>query len=565
MAEPDRSGAGRDLLFLALATVLAAGHATLDLGFYEDDWAFLADLEGTVERTFGGYWRALAPHDQTVRPVQFLLLSGLYRLFGLAPLPYHVAQLAIVLTAVGLLYLLLRRLGVAPAGASAAALLWGILPHHSTARVWVAAAQIPLSAAAFFAHALALLRAADSGGGRRAAWLAAAFAAALVSLLSYEIFLPLLLAMPLLVHWRFRSEAGRGAAGAGGRAVESPGGPIEGTGAPILARRRPFVGGAALWLPSWGAAALGLALKAAFSERVGSATVVQRVGRGARTYWRILPEHLYELGVRLPITYVDALRDVGLAAQAGPILAAMLTFFYLRKRPLGTPPVGAVGLMGAAAATYFLGYAMAFLTGGVGTATLGPANRTAVASSIAVALLLTGAAWGLARRAPRPSLIYAGVIGTAVFAFGGIDAAVNAGWGEAARRQEVLLGDLRVALAGESRARTVLIGGVCPYVGPAAVMVSDWGATGAVRLALGRPEIRADVVSPTTRVATDVVVTELMGSENRYPFTGLYGFDAVAGTARALPDSAAAARFVEAASGASRCPARPREGGPLFP
>jgi hypothetical protein len=151
---------------------------------------------------------------------------------------------------------------------------------------------------------------------------------------------------------------------------------------------------------------------------------------------------------------------------------------------------------------------------------------------------------------------------------------VNARWVSAARTQRAVLAELRVALEARGSAgalddgvgvAALLIGGVCPSDGPGIVLASDWGVTGALRLALKDPRIRGDVVAPSTRVTGEAAVTELDGIETRYPYEGLAGYDARARRIAALQDSVAAARFVAGARAGLECAARPRYGGPLFP
>ena len=138
MAE-NRKAVLTDVLCLVLITALSAAPYITKITFYSDDWTILAAFrEGRT-----GLGPILA--DFPARPVQGAYLAFLFDLFGLAPLGYHLVNTAVIAASVVLFYILLIRLGLNRAEAFASSVILIVLPQLSTVRVWMAAAQVPLS------------------------------------------------------------------------------------------------------------------------------------------------------------------------------------------------------------------------------------------------------------------------------------------------------------------------------------------------------------------------------------------------------------------------------------
>jgi len=152
----------RDSLFVFLIVVGSAAPYLRGLGFYSDDWAFLADMTGSRAPTIWSAFEALYRDDMRMRPVQILALAVLFRPFKLDPLGYHVVNTALLGVGAVLSYLTCRELGVGRHIALAIALVFGVLPHYSTDRFWVATIQVTLSMTLYLLSFHADLRAARS-------------------------------------------------------------------------------------------------------------------------------------------------------------------------------------------------------------------------------------------------------------------------------------------------------------------------------------------------------------------------------------------------------------------
>ncbi len=143
-----RIAGSRLLLPLALAATFAAQARTLSFYFYQDDYVPFG--EAAKNGTWEYLWRLALARDLTPnwRVIPGWLYLANYRLFGMTPLPLHIALLAFHLSTVGLIFrIVARSTGRAGAG-FAAALVFGLHPAYAGALGQVAI--MPHVAAAFF-------------------------------------------------------------------------------------------------------------------------------------------------------------------------------------------------------------------------------------------------------------------------------------------------------------------------------------------------------------------------------------------------------------------------------
>src|SRR5690606_33030681 len=107
---PLRKPALQDAAFLVGAVGLSAALYVTGLGFYSDDWTVVGYAGMSADQTFMGIFRAIYGDLVQMRPVQFLYLAGLYKVFGLDPLGYHVVNTLVLAAGAVLFYLVLREL-----------------------------------------------------------------------------------------------------------------------------------------------------------------------------------------------------------------------------------------------------------------------------------------------------------------------------------------------------------------------------------------------------------------------------------------------------------------------
>ncbi len=496
-----------DGLCLVAITLVSALTYLSGLGFYSDDWSFLAHFKANIGAapfdfvTVGLYVPALA------RPLQGIYLAFLFKCFGLWPLPYHIVNTAMLATCAVLLWKFLTGLTNDRRVSFAVAVTFALLPQLSTARVWFAAFQIPLSLMCFLIAAIYELRWARGGG----------VGAKLVSLLAaagslgfYELFAPLLMALAI------GSTVIRGQRAGADRVSEW-----------ILA--------ALPQIPNAGLVLLGVILKGYVSERAPRLTIQffrNLVG------WMIYPAHDWRIHSGLNIKSIlivhfwdtlvlpfrSTIRVMAAGEFAGTLLAALaigvIVYWRLDHDPAPIPTRRyAARLFIAGAITFCLGYATFLLSSAVAMSPAGIANRTAVAGALGVAAILVSAAI-LAASFVAPRLrrrsFAAGMAVMAIFACIRM-ADVGHHWDAAAAAQARILGDARNDLAAVNADSTIVLDGICPYIGPGIVFETSWDVAGALTLTLGKT-VSGDVV--TSRLSWDQsgLQTSIYGAAIAYPY-----------------------------------------------
>jgi tetratricopeptide (TPR) repeat protein len=181
---------------VALIALLPHGKGVFG-GWVYDDFRFVVENPGvhTLARPaefFTSADRMSEPPDHDIwRPLRTLLFAAEWRLFGGSPAGFHAVSLLLFLLLVRGVVALARRLpGVAPEGALAAGLLFGLHPVTVESVAWISS-QGDLLAAGFIVASLLL--------SRRRPWLA--LVAAALALLSKELALPLCAVLFLAALW----------------------------------------------------------------------------------------------------------------------------------------------------------------------------------------------------------------------------------------------------------------------------------------------------------------------------------------------------------------------------
>jgi hypothetical protein len=138
LVTPEGPGVLCDVAFLCLIYFLSAGLYVTHLGFYSDDWAHMAVLE--VRGDLSGYSviEYLMENSVSPRPVHYLWLAALHKMFGVAPLGYHLANSAVLLSNTLLFYFCLREFRLPRQIIVAVPAFYTTLPNYSTVHFWIA-------------------------------------------------------------------------------------------------------------------------------------------------------------------------------------------------------------------------------------------------------------------------------------------------------------------------------------------------------------------------------------------------------------------------------------------
>jgi hypothetical protein len=529
-----KPGVLRDSLFVFLIVVGSAAPYLGGLGFHSDDWAFLADMSGSREPTIRAAFGALYRDDMRMRPVQILVLAVLFRLFKLEPLGYHVVNTALLGAGAVLCYLVCRELGIWRHLALAVALVFSVLPHYSTDRLWVATIQVTLSMSLYLLSLHADLRATRSTSTGSWGWRVLALVAMVTSVLAYEVVLPFFLLNPVL------------AAVQGRRAVRAEGGPVP----------------AAVRLPTL-LATTGLVLLPvllwkleAAAPRLASLTFSQKVASFGRLLRGSVAVSYGEYGIRLPLVVVRILRDypsvtVSVTALAVTLIVFLYVWWVMREaghhqgRSLAA---AAVALVGAGFTIFFLGHVVFFYTQNADYSPTGISNRVAIAATLGVALGWVGALVAVLAPITRERLRNAAFAG-GVAAAAGVSVlivdTIGMFWVEAYRQEQHVLHEIRRAFPQLPPGTTLILDGVCPYVGPATVFDASWDLAGALRIMYGDNTIRADIVTPNLRVEETGLKASAYGVATEYPYHRLLLYHAGLRRHFALDDGHAAHRYFQ--------------------
>jgi hypothetical protein len=176
-------------------------------GFHVDDWV---DASHYYFHSGEGFWAAVSNHQDVKRDVYAVLRTAIYALFGMHTAP-HLALTALIATAeASLLLVLLRRLGLAAAPATMAALLLLVWPDADSTRLWATGFQMGLFAGLLpLAGLLVALRGLEQSGWRGAALHGVALTLYATGVNGYELGAPMIMLFGILYVWHRPGSAAR--------------------------------------------------------------------------------------------------------------------------------------------------------------------------------------------------------------------------------------------------------------------------------------------------------------------------------------------------------------------
>ena len=496
-----------DAICLVLIVLISAEPYVLNLGFYSDDWAFLSHYAAMASTGPFELIREGLRVPALARPLQGIYFVLLFETFGLWPLPYHLVNTSVIAICVVLLWVLLNNLTKDRRISFAVAVTFALLPQLSTVRVWYAAFQIPMSLVFFLIASLYELRWAR-GGGTGSKVLSLLAGACCLGF--YETFGPLLVAIAVgstfIRAWRVGAD-----------------------------RVSPWIWAALPQFANVLLVLIAVALKGLVSER-GPRLSVQffRNIVGWMIYpqhdWRINPGLNFKSGfivhfwdtVFLP--FRSTIRIVESGDIAGPLAAAAAIGIIVYWRLIGvSTPVPrrawALRLMVIGVAVFCLGYSTFLLSSAVALSPAGIANRTAVAAALGVAAILVSLALLIASLLPVRAQAEALAVGLAIMAaFASIRIAdVGHHWDAASAAQSRILRNVRTDLAGVKADTTIILDGICPYIGPGIVFETSWDVAGALTLALGKT-VNGDIVTSRMNWNNEGLASSIYGATTFYPY-----------------------------------------------
>lgn len=542
-----------DSLFLALLIVLSVWHYASRLAFYSDDWGFLG-LMATAEHQslwdlVHRQWTLIA--SLRMRPTQIVYQAVLFRLFEVQPLGYQAANAMVMIAMAVLLYWALRELGLPRTVCIAIPAVFALMPNYSTDRFWFSAFGYTLSMAFAFLSLYADLRGVRSGSRTLLLWKALTLVALLIAGLGHEVALPLFLLNVGLVWVR------AGKIWAGGL------------------RARLGNAGAAAYLGSnivLVAAIVGYKL-ATTGPTGATGNYILYV---ARLLIGAVATNYGTYGIGMPQAVWWGIRSSSTAILATAVVVGILVFGYvaalvavdgdrLVRRGLWLRTLVAGLLVFVAGYAVFLGAAR------IGFSSTGIYNRVNIAAALGVAITLVAIIGWLGTRLKVASVRRWWFSGAVAFWCMGSLLVVNGlavSWAEAWQREQAILANIQSRVPTLPSHSTIILDGVCPYVGPAIVFDSSWDLAGALQTRYRDQTLRADVNSSRLVVRRDGIFTTVHGGPGTAAFHSygprLFLFQAPTGILVPLPDAESAGRYLDKSMG-DRCRGGPGRGVTIFP
>jgi hypothetical protein len=554
-----RNLAGRpwltDCFFLFSIEVLSALPYLFKLGFYTDDWdgqSALAQYSSLgLVATFQAVTRMFP--GMPLRPVAIVCGILEFKAFGHHPTPYHVLNLLLLGLLAILIYLVIRELNISRIIAFAVALVYGLLPHYSTDRFWIASSEASLCMVFAMFGIYAMLRAIRPDQRSLNGWSIASIVSLVLSLFSYEVALGLIVAAFATIAWRVSVKRSSASRNLSARLAL-----LSATGVLLL-----------LIVVFKGSNQKRMAYHHHFFPRLGELTWHACVQSLKFIYW------FY--GLRLPFVLRTLWSDsaLGISAICTAALITCCTCIYLFRQLRSSACPGrrvcawtiVVGFV-----LFGLGFAIFFPDRTSEFSTPDLSNRVVIASALGAACALVGTI-GVACSVFKPGRAQATAFSLAIAVLCGTYSLVVSGigffWADAAARQQPIVQSLVTHVHSLTSRSVLLLDGFCRYSGPGIVFEIDWDATGAIRLNLHDNSLVGDVVSDDLHFDNAAVESPLPEEEYRhYTYSDhLFVFNVKSQTLTPLRSKSDAEDYLRVMNpaGNSGCPpAREGFGVPIF-
>jgi hypothetical protein len=210
----------------------------------------------------------------------------------------------------------------------------------------------------------------------------------------------------------------------------------------------------------------------------------------------------------------------------------------------------------AAPVVFIAGYAI-FLTNFNAIVTpTGLGNRMAIAGTVGLALAIVGSVVVLSRAVGDQmwqrrtfSALIAATCAVGVLAM----ATLGQFWVTAAKRQQAVLGDILRDVRPLPMGSTLILDGVCPYVGPVPIFETSWDLQGALHLLGHRTKLSANVATPGLRVEADGLIVSIYGAPTTYPYGPLFVYDHESGMTHPPQAAAYSPRYARPTRHRRRC------------
>src|SRR5262249_18599450 len=480
-----------DVIFLFSATIISSAPYLSHLGFYSDDWDFLASFHFTKHQTLLALVESIWSQgpDMQGRPVLAVYLSVAFHLFGLHPMPYHVVNVLVLGSAIFLFYLLLYEIGQPRWIALVLPLTFGFLPHYSTDRFWLAAHQSSFSIAFLFLATYTGVRSFNSKAPGCRVWQGVSILSFVLALLSYEVVLGLIpIALGLIGMGSYKSKHSSDVMTSEWRGL------------------RGWLFGSGYFIAAISALIIVLCVKLQIQTRVGFQHKLEYIRNFPLIAWHATSQGVRFImgryGVGLPFSAGNLYRSSGLGAPflVFDIVVTAVIFIYLDRAFQSSPsfqavPKHAVKLILIGVLVFVFSYFPFSGNVNIDFLSTGPENRITIAAAIGAACVLIGlfvCIVSFCVPAKFQRWIYCCFVsllmGLNLICIG----ALAKYWATAYASQRQILVRIQNDVSPLPTGGVLLLDGFCRYIGPAPVFETDWDSTGALQIVYGNETFSAD-------------------------------------------------------------------------
>lgn len=491
----------RDCSFLSLVVLLSFIVYLQKLGFYSDDWGYIAYYKTSNDQSLLGLFHTLSGSANIKsRPAQALYQALLYWLFTSHPFGYHLVNAFVLLSGIILFYLVLHELHQGRLLALTVPLVYALLPHYSTDRFWYSAFMVSLSMPLYFLSLYADLTVLQTRGISAWGWKLVSILSLLGSTLSYEVFLPFFLFNPLLIWYRARQLYG---------SIQSK---------HLIQSQWIILFGSNLFI--W---ILVLIFKALTASRMSKLEPVSQSVWFSKLIAKAFIVSYGDYGLALPsltLKLIHQYPNLLVIVLAGILSLIVFGYVYLvtnQSKDEMITRVSSLKLLGWSLVIFGMGYAIFFTNRNALITPTGINNRINIAAAVGVALSIVALIVWLSAFFPSAQLRRRCLcILIALFCTSGfiVNNTIASFWIDAYRQQQEILADIRQQFPTLPAESTLILDGICPYAGPAVVFESSWDLAGALIFFYGKRNLYADVVTPNLKIEEDGLASIMYGGAN---------------------------------------------------
>jgi len=502
----------RDCFFILMVGTLSSVLFVQKLGFYSDDWWWLHASYTYKDKSVIDFLGYAYSDFLRMRPVEVIYKVGSYRLFGFHAFGYHLSNFVILMSAMTLFYLSLKKLFLEPALCLSIVLVYALSPHYSTDRFWITTTQINISMTLYFLSFYSDLRCLEGGTPSQIKWKSLSILSMCGSVLSYELLFPFFFINPLFFLYRHH-KLGK------------------------LCKKKAYSPGR---IASLIFSSIFLLLILMLYKTNTSMRITSHLGIENQILW-LLPrireafiQSYFDYGVGMPLIIFKIFRDyfdlkvLILGTITGILISGYLYHAFSQSNIVYPTKAKMCLLIVLGICVFVLGYSIFLRSQNIINTLTGIANRIAIAGSLGVAISTVGAVGLTAHLIPTDRLrkiFFVSVIAIVCTCEFIIINTIGSFWVEAYANEQEVLDKIRTNITTLPGGSTLLLDGTCPYVGPAIVFESSWDLEGALRIIYKDNSLNADIVKPNLKIGENYLSTFIYSFEEKYPYGNLFIFN----------------------------------------